>query len=79
MQVESGLRMSAAAKWSGAGRVPPLDLSAVSVCPRETEHRWRHSGNNNDGGIQLMKCPSKKSLNIQEQRLGNDGLPFGEC
>lgn len=30
-------------KWSG--RVPPLDLSSVSVCPRETEQQWKKVNN----------------------------------
>lgn len=34
MQIEYTL----STKW--VGRVPPLDLSEVTVCPRETEYRW---------------------------------------
>lgn len=56
MQVETGLP-----KWSG--RVPPLDLTSVSVCPRETERRWHK--------IQPI---SKKSY---DSRIGTDGLPIG--
>lgn len=36
MQVESGI-----SKY--AGRVPPLDLSNVSVCPRDNGQRWKQS------------------------------------
>lgn len=57
MQVETGLP-----KWSG--RVPPLDLTSVSVCPRETEKRWHK--------IQPI---SKKNSDC---RIGTDGLPVGK-
>lgn len=57
MQVETGLP-----KWSG--RVPPLDLTSVSVCPRETEKRWHK--------IQPI---SKKNY---DSRIGTDGLPIGK-
>lgn len=55
MQVETGLP-----KWSG--RVPPLDLTNVSVCPSETEKRWHK--------IQPI---SKKNY---DNRIGTDGLPI---
>lgn len=58
MQVESGIP-----KWSG--RVPPLDLTNVSVCPSETEKRWHK--------IQPI---SKKNY---DNRIGTDGLPLGMC
>lgn len=58
MQVESGL-----GKWNG--RVPPLDLSNVSVCPRETEQRWHK--------IQ----PNSRQMNFEVKR-SSDGLPIGE-
>lgn len=58
MQVESGL-----GKWNG--RVPPLDLSNVSVCPRETEQRWHK--------IQ----PNSRQMNFEAKR-SSDGLPIGE-
>lgn len=57
MQVETGLP-----KWSG--RVPPLDLTSVSVCPRETEKRWHK--------IQPI---TKRSY---DSRIGADGLPLGK-
>lgn len=58
MQVESGLN-----KWNG--RVPPLDLSNVSVCPRETEQRWHK--------IQ----PNSRQMSHEVKRT-SDGLPIGE-
>lgn len=57
MQVESGLN-----KWNG--RVPPLDLSNVSVCPRETEQRWHKVQN-----------PRQMAF---EMKRSSDGLPIGE-
>lgn len=62
MQVESGMT-----KW--AGRVPPLDLSSVSVCPRETEHRWRST---------IHPSPKKHHHQQYDQKIGADGLPIGE-
>lgn len=56
MQVETGLP-----KWSG--RVPPLDLTSVTVCPRETEKRW-----------QKIQPISRKNY---DNRIGTDGLPIG--
>lgn len=57
MQVESGIN-----KWMG--RVPPLDLSNVSVCPKETEQRWHK-----------MQPNPKKAM---DSKRGNDGLPIGK-
>lgn len=57
MQVESGIN-----KWTG--RVPPLDLSNVSVCPNETEQRWH----------KIQPSPKKS----YDAKRGNDGLPIGE-
>lgn len=57
MQVENGISN----KWSG--RVPPLDLSAVSVCPNETEHRWKSS----------IQKPTRAHY---DYRTGSDGLPI---
>lgn len=57
MQVETGVN-----KWTG--RVPPLDLSNVSVCPKETEQRWHK-----------MHSNAKK---IHDSKKGTDGLPIGE-
>lgn len=59
MQVENGMP-----KWTG--RVPPLDLSSVSVCPRETERRWHK--------IQ----PSTNQKSMYDTKIGNDGLPIGK-
>jgi len=47
-------------KWTG--RVPPLDLSNVSVCPKETEQRWHK-----------MQSNAKK---IHDSKKGSDGLPI---
>lgn len=58
MQVESGL-----SKWNG--RVPPLDLSNVSVCPRETEKRWH----------KIQPTPRQASYDVKRS---SDGLPIGE-
>ncbi|XP_063702944.1 uncharacterized protein LOC134832740 [Culicoides brevitarsis] len=35
MEIERGMP-----KWTNNNRVPPLNLSSVSVCPSETEKRW---------------------------------------
>lgn len=59
MQVENGMT-----KW--AGRVPPLDLSGVSVCPNETERRWHQ-----------IKPTINHKLQY-DNRMGNDGLPIGK-
>lgn len=59
MQFENGLN-----KWNG--RVPPLDLSTVSVCPRETEQRWHEI---------VMPKPRKM---FYERRRIIDCLPIGE-
>lgn len=71
MQIETGI----ATKW--AGRVPPLDLSAVTVCPRETECRWtttmqqQHHINHH-----YQRSPRKMLMkHKQQQRTGSDGLP----
>lgn len=58
MQVESGLT-----KWNG--RVPPLDLSNVSVCPRETEQRWH----------KIQPAPRQMAYDVKRT---SDGLPIGE-
>lgn len=57
MQVESGIN-----KWTG--RVPPLDLSNVSVCPCETEQRWH----------KIQSNPKKMGHNMKGK---SDGLPIG--
>lgn len=62
MQFENGMT-----KW--AGRVPPLDLSGVTVCPRETDRRWHK--------IQPSQCP--KTMYGCDHKIGNDGLPIGRC
>lgn len=56
MQVESGIQ----SKWA---RVPALDLSAVSVCPRETEKRWNSAS-------------AKTKTFKQEVKVGKDQLPI---
>lgn len=58
MQFENGLN-----KWNG--RVPPLDLSNVSVCPRETEQRWHD----------IIKPKSRKM--VCDRKKTSDGLPIG--
>lgn len=45
MQVDMNMNMNS--KWASAGRVPPLDLSGVTVCPRETKRQWHQLNNNN--------------------------------
>lgn len=64
MQVENG----SMTKWTG--RVPPLDLSGVSVCPRETDHRWHQ---------QTKSTVSNKNMyaNGTVNGLSADGLPCG--
>lgn len=64
MQIETGI----SAKW--AGRVPPLDLSAVTVCPRETECRWTSMQQH-----QQQRSPRKMLMKHHRQRMGHDGLP----
>lgn len=59
MQFENGLN-----KWNS--RVPPLDLSTVSVCPRETERRWHE-----------IVVPKPKRV-LCERRRAIDGLPAGQ-
>uniref|UniRef100_A0A182JBT8 Uncharacterized protein n=1 Tax=Anopheles atroparvus TaxID=41427 RepID=A0A182JBT8_ANOAO len=72
MQVES------ATKW----RVPPLDLSAVSVLTNEAERRWAHGGSGGGvgggGGTTTLgaretSAGSQLSKKIQ---YGADGLPI---
>lgn len=68
MEVESTNNM---AKWNG--RVPPLDLSGVSVCPRETERRWSR--------MQQQNHISPKDYDHhghQHHKIGADGLPIGK-
>lgn len=72
MQVETGI--GGITKWTG--RVPPLDLSSVSVCPSETEHRWAKA-------MQKHTTSPKKSANNtfehnphQLCRMGSDNLPI---
>lgn len=68
MQIETGISQ----KW--AGRVPPLDLSAVTVCPRETECRWtttmQQQQHNNQRGSLRMTMAHPRNYN------GGDGLPI---
>lgn len=66
MQIETGMP----AKWSG--RVPPLDLSAVTVCPRETECRWTSTHQQRN-----INSP-RKTIKQNRQRIGPDGLPVGK-
>ncbi|XP_058838886.1 ETS homologous factor [Topomyia yanbarensis] len=78
MQVEN------AAKW----RVPPLDLSAVSVLSNESDRRWNNNNNNNNHHHQLPhhhhhhnhssnassgQAPPPPPKKIQ---YGTDGLPI---
>lgn len=59
MQVERGIN-----KWTG--RVPPLDLSNVTVCPKETRHRWS----------KVQPSP-QKAQKAHDGKRGSDGLPIG--
>uniref|UniRef100_A0A182SQU7 PNT domain-containing protein n=1 Tax=Anopheles maculatus TaxID=74869 RepID=A0A182SQU7_9DIPT len=71
MQVES------ATKW----RVPPLDLSAVSVLTNETERRWNHGTNHGNGGSGTTNLNGRESnpssqTAIKKIQYGADGLPI---
>uniref|UniRef100_A0A182PPD9 PNT domain-containing protein n=1 Tax=Anopheles epiroticus TaxID=199890 RepID=A0A182PPD9_9DIPT len=76
MQVES------AAKW----RVPPLDLSAVSVLTNESERRWNHANSNSNsnsnnngtsnGGSTGPGRDSSTQTSIKKIQYGADGLPI---
>ncbi|XP_052861110.1 ETS homologous factor [Anopheles cruzii] len=59
MQVEA-----VTTKW----RVPPLDLSAVSVLTNEAERRWAHGGEPTRRGDTVVSSTKKISY-------GADGLP----
>lgn len=69
MQIETGI----STKWAG----PPLDLSAVTVCPKETECRWTST-------MQMQQQYHQRSSprkmmtkhNSSRQRKGSDGLPM---
>lgn len=71
MEVESSNNM---AKWNG--RVPPLDLSGVSVCPRETERRWSRMQQQNHMTSKHYEHHTNTSL--QHHKIGVDGLPIGK-
>lgn len=63
-------------KW--AGRVPPLDLSAVTVCPRETEYRWTSTMQQHHYQTQQPPRSPRKMMMMKHnnrQRTGSDGLP----
>lgn len=65
MEIERGMP-----KWGSNNRVPPLNLSSVSVCPSETEKRWNSA---TQGGTNVNKrSDTKKSW------IGSDGLPVGK-
>ncbi|KAJ6643929.1 hypothetical protein Bhyg_08894, partial [Pseudolycoriella hygida] len=57
MEIETGML-----KWSG--RVPPLDLTNVSVCPIETVKQWH-------------KMHPNLKKNYDHSRIESDGLPLG--
>ena len=65
MQIESGL----SAKWAG----PPLDLSAVTICPRDTDYGWMQPSH-------FTQTQPQNSFKISKQtrlhRTGTDGLPM---
>ncbi|CAD7078098.1 unnamed protein product [Hermetia illucens] len=69
MQVESGFT-----KYSG--RVPPLDLSNVNVCARDSDLRWNKmptsisASTTSSSGASISKKPA------QEIQMGSDGLPI---
>lgn len=66
MQIENGI----STKW--AGRVPPLDLSAVTVCPRETQCRWTSTMQQHH----QQRSPRKMMMKHNRQRIASDGLPI---
>lgn len=66
MEIERGMP-----KWSSNNRVPPLNLTSVSVCPSETEKRWNFATQNNN-------CSNNKKSETKKSWIGNDGLPVGE-
>ncbi|XP_058124022.1 SAM pointed domain-containing Ets transcription factor [Anopheles ziemanni] len=75
MQVES------ATKW----RVPPLDLSAVSVLTNEAERRWAHSNGGGGGGggvgggvggVTTRETTADRSQSSKKIQYGADGLPI---
>uniref|UniRef100_A0A182NH47 PNT domain-containing protein n=1 Tax=Anopheles dirus TaxID=7168 RepID=A0A182NH47_9DIPT len=71
MQVES------ATKW----RVPPLDLSAVSVLTNEAERRWAHgvSGTAGTGGASNhngRESSTGTQTSVKKIQYGADGLPI---
>uniref|UniRef100_A0A182KGK1 PNT domain-containing protein n=1 Tax=Anopheles christyi TaxID=43041 RepID=A0A182KGK1_9DIPT len=73
MQVES------ATKW----RVPPLDLSAVSVLTNEAERRWNHVNSNGASTGPATNLNGREASNGHQQtasikkiQYGADGLPI---
>ncbi|XP_053676038.1 ETS homologous factor [Anopheles nili] len=71
MQVES------ATKW----RVPPLDLSAVSVLTNEAESRWAHGGSGAGGGggatnLNVRESGTGTQTSARNIQYGADGLPI---
>lgn len=82
MQVDN-MHMNSS-KWATAGRVPPLDLSAVTVCPPETERKWRQvelRAPTYEKRQQLMHNPNHTSIDSFGDIYlvhGADGLPIGE-
>lgn len=69
MEIETS--MDGITKWTG--RVPPLDLSSVSVCPRETEHRWTTTMQKHSTSTNKSSCVSQDNKII---RRGSDDLPI---
>lgn len=70
MQIESEMP-----KWNN-NRVPPLDLSSVSICPVETEKRWNSLQKNKSG---QQDKPHNSLIKIhRKNQLGSDGLPIGK-
>lgn len=67
MEIERGMP-----KWGSNNRVPPLNLSSVSVCPSETEKRWNTATHGNNG------TPVNKRPDIKKSWIGSDGLPVGK-
>lgn len=71
MQLESEMT-----KWNN-NRVPPLDLSSVTICPVETEKRWNSLQKNIRSHEKSHTAAARR--NRRRQQLGSDGLPIGEC
>lgn len=66
-QQKTTMQVESAAKW----RVPPLDLSAVSVLSNESDRRWSNNHGLHHGSGQPPLPPPPKKI-----QYGADGLPI---